>query len=711
MKARSSHSIPWYLVLIGGILCLGIALPVAHAVMQEAPQQLSDSPYLRIDPEKIVTSDRDSRIPCGECHTLEYDVWKATPHSTGFDELHRTEKAQEILKSMDFRLSKRESLCLRCHYTATLRGDQARAIAGVSCDSCHGAALDWVDIHNDYGGAAHDTESEAHRQQRIAQSEAGGMLRPSDNLYAVAANCFECHTIPNEKLVTVGGHATGGKFDLLARTDDIRHNFLQAQWSNDETNRAKTPERKRLMFVLGRVLTYEYGLRAAAEATEPSRYFKSIERQIKSARRDLDKLYRAAPLPEVQTILTRGRDVKVAPNNKAALLAAADAISTAAQQFAKDNDGSQLDALDALIDPPATPSADPDPGESTPDDPEPGEATPDPDDPETDPGETVVGDDTGGETDPTDAVGGETTQPTGPTVAVSGLQRRRPAWFAAAQRVTIGVDGCNCHDDQLDWLYGDKHSQSAEPLLNHDPKAVQIAQTYGLSVSQMKRGNQICMNCHGTIITGEEAEAVYDGVSCESCHGPGEDYKRKHQPPKPAPANWSAYEAAGSLGLINQENPNTRAGNCVRCHHITDERLISSGHPTGEGFSLGERSQQIRHWEAPILGAGALNSAYQQARGRRAIPQVAIATPVATTVPPPPVIRHQPSSGPAGAQPPPSPIIPKVRPAPRSPRGGAGPRLDLPPLPAVSDTTSTEEILLIVKQRLEQLYQALGRGQ
>jgi hypothetical protein len=31
--------------------------------------------------------------------------------------------------------------------------------------------------------------------------------------------------------------------------------------------------------------------------------------------------------------------------------------------------------------------------------------------------------------------------------------------------------------------------------------------------------------------------------------------------------------------------------------------------------------------------------------------------------------------------------------------------------PAVSDTTSTEDILLIVKQRLENLYKALGRGE
>ncbi len=709
MKARSFQTVPWYLVLFGCVFCLGLAVPIARAVWQEAPQQVDESPYLRTDPAKIVTDANDPSVPCGECHTLEYEVWQETPHATGFDLLHRSEQAQEILQKMEFRLSKRESLCLRCHYTATIRNDQARAIAGVSCESCHGAARDWVNVHNDYGGADHDTEPEAHKQQRIAQSIEGGMLRPSDNLYAVAANCFECHTVPNEKLINVGGHPSGSKFDLIEWSDKIQHNFLQAQWSNDETNRAKTPERKRLMFVIGRALNYEYSIRAAAEATEASRYFKAIERKIKGARRDLDKVYRVAPLPEVQAILNQGGNLKIAPNNRTALLAAADAMSASAQQFAQNNDGSQLAALDPLIagEPVATPEPDPEP-------------TP----PATDPTETpatvdsaaVPGTTTTTTTTTTDTaattVEGEPAQPTGPVIAVAGQIRRRPAWFTGSKYGTLGPsDGCSCHNDQFDWWDRDAHSQSAFPLLSHDPKAVEIATTYGLSVSQMKRGNQICMNCHGTIVTGEEAEEVFDGVSCENCHGPGEGYERQHQPPKPPPATWSSYAEGASLGMINQEDPATRANNCVRCHHITDERLLSSGHPTGEEFNMAERNQKIKHWEAPNHGAGVLNNAYQQARSRRAIPQVQIATPVAVGVPPPPpVVRRRPSSG-SVSRGPARPPIPRTRPVRRSARGPAGPSLDLPPPPMVTDTTSTEEILLLVKQRLDELYRALGRGQ
>jgi hypothetical protein len=447
------------------------------------------------------------------------------------------------------------------------------------------------------------------------------------------------------------------------------------------------------MFVIGQVLNYEYSLRAAAEATDTDVYSKATERRVKVARRDLEKVYRVAPLPDVQAILMRGRDVQIAPNNKAALVAAAEDISTHARQFARNNDGTGLAALDPLI-----------AGEPVPD------AEPEPDEP-ADPAATeteavpVPTTETTAETD-----SAATTTPETPAIAVVGVKRTRPAWFVAQQHATLGPStGCSCHKDQFAWWDRDKHSLSALPLLNHDPKAVQIAQTYGLSVSQMKRGNQICMNCHGTIVTGEEAEEVFDGVSCENCHGPGEDYERRHQPPEPTPANWSGYTAAAALGMINQENPAARADNCVRCHHITDERLLSSGHPTGEAFDIGEGNEKIRHWEAPLLDASTLNAAYAQARRRRAIPQVPIATPVAAAVPPPPT-RRTASTTASATRPPPSPRIPRVRPVDPS---GTGPTEDLalPPLPAVGESTATEEILLIVKERLEHLYQALGRGQ
>src|SRR4051812_7961763 len=118
---------------------------------------------------------------------------------------------------------------MRCHYTV---GPTRKAVAGVSCESCHGAARDWLNVHNKWGGGAKDREQEtaAAHQERIVASRTAGMLRPSTDLYGVAANCFECHTVPMETLVNKGGHKAGTSgFELVKRVNAIRHNFLASR--------------------------------------------------------------------------------------------------------------------------------------------------------------------------------------------------------------------------------------------------------------------------------------------------------------------------------------------------------------------------------------------------------------------------------------------------------------------------------------------------
>ena len=95
-----------FLALVMGVsLCLGTVSVLAQ---DAPPRSFPDSPYLRIDPEKI----RGAEV-CGECHAEEAAVWLQTKHQTQFATLHQSEKAQNILDNMGFRLAKRESLCLR----------------------------------------------------------------------------------------------------------------------------------------------------------------------------------------------------------------------------------------------------------------------------------------------------------------------------------------------------------------------------------------------------------------------------------------------------------------------------------------------------------------------------------------------------------------------------------------------------------------------
>lgn len=668
----------WPLIVGGLLLVLGVGVTVTVLAQQEE-DELSDSPYLRIDPEKTLIRQEDPRVPCGECHALEFQKWQETEHAKQYNTMHRSEQAQNILDRMDFHLAKRQSLCLRCHYTAKIKEGEPRAVAGVSCESCHGAARDWMDIHNDYGQYDHESEPEAHREKRIKESVANGMLRPSGDLYAVAANCYECHTVPQEKLINTGGHPSGSDFELVAWSDSIRHNFLEAQWSDDQTNDKRSPERKRMMYVIGRALDYEYSIRGLAKADQRGIYGKAMESRIKSAHRELRKILQLVDIPEIKQILAVGRETNLAPSNTEALLTTADSIRGRAQHFEDEYDGSQLEDVDRLI------------------------AGEDVELPSRDSFGPTTATDTSAEGE------AETAQSSAPEVETSeeslpelpGEVQSQPTWFPEFEHEITGPQGCNCHIDQQRWWYNDAHNASADPLLNNSRKAIQIATLYGLDASQMKRGNAMCMNCHGTAISGEESEQVYNGVSCESCHGPGADFAGTDQ--------HENYEDGASLGMKQLENVDVRAQNCARCHHITDERLLTAGHPTGEGFTLSDRNESIMHWEDPMLSASALDEAYTEITQSRTIPEVEVveapevttsgggAESEQTTTERETVSQRQP------AQPPP----PRTPPASRSPvpSPGSVPSFTLPPFPQVGDSTSTERLLRILKQRLELLHE------
>ena len=337
----------WWLAPLALLFGLALVSPQPPALPSD-----DESPYLRIDPEKIVLNPKDSQRPCGECHLLEYEVWETTQHAVTFEELHRSDQAKAILDKMGLRLAKRESLCLRCHYTTKIVNERPRAIAGVSCESCHGAARDWIDLHYDFGGVTRENETAEHRAMRVTQTREAGMLRPSDDLYAVAANCFECHTVPNEELVNVGGHIPGSAFELLDWSAEIRHNFVDSQGSTNLTNRAPSAERKRMMYVLGRALDYEYSLRALSNATTDGLYARAMTQRVQRAGREIERILDVADMPALREVLALGSAAApLEPGNGEALGEAAGQIGEVMRAFARAHDGTTLGALDVLLAP------------------------------------------------------------------------------------------------------------------------------------------------------------------------------------------------------------------------------------------------------------------------------------------------------------------------------------------------------------------------
>lgn len=706
------------LVLVAGTGAAGAIVLSAIAVIAQQ-QDFRSSPFLRIDPERIVLSERDSRVPCGECHVSEYEVWRQTEHATGFDDLHRTESARDILERMGLAVTKRqESICMRCHYTV---GAELRAIAGVSCESCHGPARDWVNVHNQWGeGIDHpDREAPEHRQQRIAQSVEGGMLRPSGNLYAVAANCFECHTVPMEELVNRGGHAAGSaRFDLVERTAEIRHNFLMEQWGGAAVNREPTPERTRLVFATGRILAYEFAVRGLAVATTGDRYFKSMERRAQQAYRELEAVARAADVPAIIDILAIGAELKLVPDNGPSLLQAADSIRAAGQAFALAADGATLAGLDPLVaGGPAPDVAEPDPAAAAPTPPPaPGQPTPRPDPP------------TGAVAPPTPPPA--EAAPAAATPDLPGRVRSRPEWFPAVDgRYRTVLPGCSCHTEAEDWWLTDEHAASANRLVQKEPRAREIAQLYGVGVDQMARGDRMCMSCHGTAESDAPTATVLEGVSCERCHGGSSEWLEPH-------------EEGGNpqLGMTALKNADVRARTCAGCHRISDERLLAAGHPSGSDYDIVAANRDIMHYPDrrtdrgrrsrgegayPAVADATLQSTFAGEVARRPIPQVTVVSlPSRASAPPPAAARGAPpataTAGPGvrpdevrsrgearvSSLPPRPPATRRPNLTTASPTGA----LDLEPLPAVTDTLTSEDLLLLVKRRLERLYALLGRG-
>ena len=695
-------------------LCL---ISFAAAARAQAPVE-----WALEDPAKIETAEA-----CGECHVSAFEVWKRTPHATGFKTLHRLKTAEAIARRLDFKLIKRNSYCLTCHYTPTVQGDQLRAVSGVSCESCHGAGADWINVHNDYGGKGIDHTSEApeHRVDRLARSAAAGMRRPSD-LYALASSCFQCHSVPDERLVNVGRHSIGSAgFELVAWSQgEIRHNFLDSFRDGDGTvNAERGREHKRLMYVVGRVLELEHGLRGAAAATEKGVFLKATQRRIRNALSEVRSIASRAGAPELDEIVATVRAVDVRIGNRTALLEAAEKIGASVRRFLDRSDGTRLASLDPLVEGTAEV-----------------EIADDPDDvagtavaelPAGEPSATTArAPSSGGQPagDPATSTAAAATAATSDAVPAEGAVKRRIR--QASKHATLDATTCQkCHGDQNAWWFNDAHYASADPFFERARKNVQIARLYGLSPSRITRGDAVCMDCHGTVITGREKREVADGVSCQSCHGAAKDYLEPHQEGEKAQGvNRPGYVKALQLGMVELKDDATLAGACADCHYITDPRLISSGHPSGADFDYASGMAEIRHWQSPPKPASALASAYSsELAARGAVPKVRLArlasTSTAANASPAArpaafgSIASSAAAAPASAPAPSAAAVYRPRPPRARPLTSGAPEaagdaaaLGLPPFPEIDDSTPVEDVLLLLKERLELLYRAV-RGE
>lgn len=330
-------------ILRSTLFCLG-----AGWMLLAAAPSLAQPPQCQ--PDKVQSAEA-----CAKCHGSEVAVWRQTPHSRTFDELARNPKAREITQKLGVLSVKRNETCIQCHFTTQTQADGSiQPIAGISCESCHGASRDWLTVHNDYGGVGvtHESESPSHRAERLAKSAELGM-RNTQNVYQIARSCLNCHTVPQEKLVNVGGHPAGSAdFELVAWSQGlVRHNFVR---SAGLRNAEPTRERLRVMYIAGLIADLEYSTRATARATVRSDYGVTVaERAGKVALRLLE-IQTVLQDPILQQALESFAEAELRTGNAARLEAIADAVGSAGSAFALEHDGSRLAAVDPFLPDPAT---------------------------------------------------------------------------------------------------------------------------------------------------------------------------------------------------------------------------------------------------------------------------------------------------------------------------------------------------------------------
>lgn len=131
------------------------------------------------------------------------------------------------------------------------------------------------------------------------------------------------------------------------------------------------------------------------------------------------------------------------------------------------------------------------------------------------------------------------------------------------------------------------HSKAFEILGTEEAKAVGAK----LGIENPQTSGQ-CLKCHSTAYYFtenklSEAVPVEDGVSCESCHGPGDGYKSK--------AVMENREQAIAAGMVYP----SKEKSCTLCHNDTsptwkpDRYTTAAGEKTG--FDVEQAYQKMKH--------------------------------------------------------------------------------------------------------------------
>jgi hypothetical protein len=174
----------------------------------------------------------------------------------------------------------------------------------------------------------------------------------------------------------------------------------------------------------------------------------------------------------------------------------------------------------------------------------------------------------------------------------------------------LGANSCassSCHggggasqNQFLVWSLKDFHSQRP-PATLATARSKQIADALNIKDAT---ADARCTVCHAPLrevpenLRGENFKAS-EGVSCESCHGPAENWIRSHTRTDYTRADRTA------AGMRDLQSLYVRANVCVACHQNVDADILAAGHPELIFELDGQSVAEPKHWRAEKNGNGA----------------------------------------------------------------------------------------------------------
>lgn len=165
----------------------------------------------------------------------------------------------------------------------------------------------------------------------------------------------------------------------------------------------------------------------------------------------------------------------------------------------------------------------------------------------------------------------------------------------------VGPNACaECHKQEAEAWKGTHHFKTFREM-PRNTKANDIAKRMGV---RRIKSESLCLNCHFTVQQKDNKPEPVSGISCESCHGSGQDWIKLHsgfsgktEKTETKAEEEARWKMADSKGMIRPHSLYQLAKNCYGCHVVPQEDLVNKGgHKAGSAFDLVSWSQgEVRH--------------------------------------------------------------------------------------------------------------------